>query len=652
MTDESPRLRLSILGIVALSLFGALFARLWYLQVMAAPEYKVEAQANRVRTVTEEAPRGRIVDARGRVIVENRTSRVVTMDPVDLRSVTAEDQDALKLRLAEVLTTFGVPTKVSTLDRQLGDTQYSQIQPIPVAIDVPEELQLYLAEHADEFPSVEVSRESVRAYPEGETAAHLLGYVSRISETEYEERRGADKPKPYQPDSPIGKGGVEQAYEDELRGKPGIRVIEVDADNRPIRTVEYTPPEPGNDVQLTVDLDVQKMAEQALREQLEATRGRRQSDGTTMKAPAGSAVVLDPRTGGVVAMASHPTYNPEEFVNGISSARYNQLTGGAEASNPLVNRAIQGQYAPGSTFKPITAFAAMTSGLIEANTHYNDRGTYDAGDREFTSPGAKGSVNVPQSLTVSSDVYYYWVGHNFYRQRDRLGNAMQDTARAFGLDAETGIPIEGEQPGLILDPQKLARLYEQNPGAYDSDTWLPGFDIQGAIGQNTVYVTPLQLANAYATIANGGTLHQPNVVWRVLRANSDPNDPANVVRTIDPVVKAQIPMAPAVRQPIIDGLVGVTNSRGGTATATFQGFDQGGFQIAGKTGTAEVEGTADTSVFAAFAPAGAPQYAMTAVLEESGFGAQSAAPVVRRLLELVSGQTVTAAGEIAAGSRD
>jgi penicillin-binding protein 2 len=649
MDNESPRLRLSILGILALSLFGALFARLWYLQVMAAPEYKVEAQANRVRTVTEEAPRGRILDVKGRVIVDNRTSRVVTVDPVDLKEV--PERDALLLKLAETLTSFGVPTKVSSLERRLADTQFNPVQPIPVALDVPEELQLYLAERSEEFPSVEVTRESVRDYPEGATAAHLLGYVSRISEAEYEERQGTDRPKPYQPDSPIGKGGVEQAYEDDLRGKPGVRLIEVDANNRPIRTVEYTPPEPGSDVMLSVDLDVQRMAELALREQLESVRGRRQgSNGPVKKAPAGSVVILNPQTGGVVAMASYPTYDPVEFVNGISSARYAQLTGGAEVDNPLINRAIQGQYAPGSTFKPITAYAAMANGLITANTYYTDRGTYDAGDRVFTSPGAQGSVNVPQSLTVSSDVYYYWVGHNFYRQRGALGNAMQDTARAFGLGSSSGIPIAGEQPGLIIDPETKQRLHEQNPEGFPYSDWFPGDDIQGAIGQNIVLVTPLQLANAYATFANGGTVHQPNVVWKVLAPNSDPNDPASVTRVVEPVVKAQVPMAPEVLGPIVDGLIGVTNGRGGTATGTFAGFDQSGFRLAAKTGTAEVAGKADTSVFAGFAPVGAPQYAFTAILEESGFGSDAAAPVIRRILELITGQSVTDAGAIASGS--
>ena len=654
MDNNSPRLRLSILGIVALSLFGALFARLWYLQVMAAPEYKVEAQANRVRTVTEEAPRGRILDAKGRVIVGNRTSRVVTVDPVELRSMKQADRDALVLHLAETLTSFGVPTKVSSIESSLTDLQYSPLQPIPVAIDVPEELQLYLGEREDEFPAVDVTRQSVRDYPEGTTAAHLLGYVSRISETEYDARKGADKPKPYQPDSPIGKGGVEEAYEDELRGTPGVRVIEVDSNNRPIRTVEYTPPEPGNDIQLTVDLDVQKTTETALREQLDAVRGGRQADASRAikKAPAGSAVILDPNTGGVIAMASYPTYNPEEFVNGISQARYNQLTGGAEADNPLINRALQGQYAPGSTFKSITAYAGMSTGLITANTYYNDTGSFISGNQTFTSGGAKGSVNVPQALTVSSDGYFYWVGSNFYRQRDRLGNAMQDAARAFGLGSTTGIPIGGEQPGLIIDPETKTKLHEQNPEGFPYSDWFPGDDIQGAIGQSIVLVTPLQLANVYATIANGGTLYQPQVVSKVLKPNSDPNDPASVLRTIDPVVKAQIPMPPEVRDPIVQGLVGVTNQPGGTAYATYRGFDQKSFQVAAKTGTAQVANKADTSIFAMFAPVAAPQYAGAAVLEESGFGADAAAPVMRRVLELLSGQNITNVGDIAVGKND
>ena len=184
-------------------------------------------------------------------------------------------------------------------------------------------------------------------------------------------------------------------------------------------------------------------------------------------------VVLDPRNGGVVAMASYPTYDPVEFVNGISESRYAQLVGGAETDNPLINRAIQGQYAPGSTFKPITAYGAMTKGLITANTYYTDNKVYEIpGGEPFNSPRAHGSVNVPQALTVSSDVYFYWIGHNFYRQRDTLGNGLQDTARAFGLGATSGIPLVGEQTGLIIDPDTKLRLHEENPDGFPYADWL------------------------------------------------------------------------------------------------------------------------------------------------------------------------------------
>ncbi|WP_334144960.1 penicillin-binding protein 2 [Rhabdothermincola sp.] len=657
MDRESPHLRLSILGVVVVSLIGTLFARLWYLQVMAAPEYQVEAQANRVRTIAEEAPRGRILDAKGRVIVDNRTSLVVTVNPHDLQAV--PDSAALKRRLAETLTRFGVPTKVSTIERRLGDKQYNPLQPVPVAIDVPEELFLYLSERADEFPSVGVRRESVRAYPYGETAAHLLGYVGRISAKELADKQGTpDNPKPtdkpYQPDSNIGKNGVERSYEDDLRGRPGIKTVEVDAQNRVVRTIDEQPPVPGHDIQLTVDLDVQRLAEQVLRDKLDSIRGSRTRDGRLRAAPAGAVVVLDPNNGNVVAMASAPTYNPEEFVNGISQTRYDQLTGGAASENPFINRAIQGQYAPGSTFKPITAYAALSHGLIDRTTTYNDRGSYDAGDRVFGSPSAAGPVNVARSLTVSSDVFYYWLGHRFYRERDVYGElAMQDAAYAFGLGRPTGIPLVDERAGNIPTPEWKRKIWESLPPdeqAIGDPTWYPGDNINMSIGQGDVLVTPLQLANVYAALANGGTIYQPNVVARVLRSPNDPVDPGGVVRVVEPVVEHQVPLPPEIRDPIVQGLRGVTTDPKGTAYAPFRGFDQAAFPVASKTGTAEVKGKADSSWFAAFAPVDAPRYAMVAILEESGFGAEAAAPVVRSLLELVSGQRLTDLSEISGGS--
>ncbi len=657
MDNESPRLRLSILGIVVVSLFGALFARLWYLQVMAAPDYAVEAQANRVRTISEEAPRGRILDASGDVIVDNRTSLVVTVNPRELESV--ENSDAMLLTLAETLTRFGAPTKVAAIERRLVDLQYNPLQPVPVAIDVPEELYLYLSERADEFPAVDVTRESVRAYPQGAVAAHVLGYVGRISETEIEEKQGTTADpraiaKPYQPNSNIGKNGVERTYEDELRGQPGLKTVEVDAQNRVVRTIDEQQPVPGNDIQLTVELDVQNLAEQALTEKLESLQGGRTRDGKLRNAPAGAVVVLDPRNGGVVAMASAPTYDPEEWVNGISSTRYAQLTGGAESANPFINRAIQGQYAPGSTFKPITAYAAMTNGLIDETSTYNDTGSYDAGDRVFGSPNAAGSVRLWQSLAVSSDVFYYWLGHRFYRESDQHGElAMQEAAQAFGLGSRSGIPLVDERPGNIPTPEWKRGIWESLPPEEQElgdPTWYPGDNINMSVGQGDVLVTPLQLANVYATIANGGTVYQPQVVKQILVPGGDPNDPADVVRVVEPVVKNQVDLPPEVRDPIVEGLRAVTTYSRGTATAPFSGFDQTAFPIASKTGTAEVNDKADSAWFATFAPADNPQYAMAAILEEAGFGAEAAAPVVRRILELVSGQSLTDLADIAGGS--
>jgi penicillin-binding protein 2 len=650
METESPRLRLSILGLVALSLFGALFARLWYLQIMAAPEFQVEAQAVRTRVIAEEAPRGRILDAKGRLIVDNRASLVVTMKRQDVPAGEPE-REALFLRLAETLTDFGVPAKVSGIERRLDDPQYHPLQPVPIAIDVPEELLLYLAEHADRFPSVEVRRESVRWYREGTTAAHLLGYVGRISESEFEERKSPDAPKPYQPDSQIGKGGVEGTFEDELRGTPGIRVIEVDAKNRPIRTVEYTAPQPGNDIQLTIDLDIQRLVEQSMAEQLLQIRGR-QERGQKLEAPAGAAVVLDPRDGGVLALASHPAYDPQEFVNGISPTRYLQLRDAPD--RPLLDRTIQGLYAPGSTFKPFTAYAAMSRGMINADTTYNDQGVYRMATGVFRNAGGRqfGPVNVERSLRVSSNVFYAWLGNRFYEEQEVFGAGIQDSARQFGFGSASGIQLPGESAGMIPDAETRQARHEANPEAFPEGRWYPGDLANTAVGQGEVLVSPLQLATAYGAIANGGTVYQPTIVSKVLVAHGNPDDPADVLRVIEPVVKAEIPMPPEIQGPIVAGLVGVTSGDGGTATSTFRGFDQTFFQVAGKTGTAEVQGLADTSVFAAFAPAAAPRFVAVAILEESGYGGSAAAPMIRRVFEPLAGFELSDPDEILAGRAD
>lgn len=644
MDPESRHLRLSILAIVVASLFATLFVRLWYLQVLSPDSGAVQAaNASRVRTVSQEAPRGRILDAKGRVLVDNRSSLVVTVDTSTLDRMKKAERADLLARLAAELTDSGIPIKVTALEKRIADPQYSPVKPKPVAIDVPEELEVYFAEHLDEFPGVEVQRETVRHYPEGPVAAHVVGYVGRISESEYEARMGTEgapkqNPKPYEVDSTIGKTGIERQFEDDLRGTPGRCDLEVDVKGRVVRTLDCVDPVPGNDVQLAIDLDIQKSTEQALADQIDRRRGQFTNDGKLIKKPAGSAVVLDPTNGNVLALASYPTFDPSEFVNGISSERYAQLT--AEAiTNPFINRAIDGQYPPASTFKLITAYAALAKGM--GNQAYYDTGTY-------TIPGCKGptctkknaesqvngSVNITSALTVSSDVYFYWLGDKFWRDRDQFGDGIQEIARQFGLGDETGIALPGEMAGLVPTADLKKQRHEQNPEAFPDGVWREGDNVNIAIGQGDMLVTPLQLANVYATFANGGTLHQPGLVLRVLKPGGDPTRPEDVVRSFDPVVKNQFTIPPEIHDPIEQGLEGVARKTlRGTAGDVWQGWDLDAFPITSKTGTAEVKGQPDNSLYVAFGPSNQPRYVAAAVLEQAGFGADAAAPAVRNIFE-------------------
>ena len=647
---EAPRFRLAVLAVVMVALFTALFARLWYLQVMSSEDYEVAAEANRIRVVQVEAPRGRILDRNGTVLVDNRVSTVVTVDRVVFNELPEDEAAAMLNRLAEELTRYGSPATVAELVDRVNDQRYSQYAPVPVAEDVTEELKIYLEEHDEEFPSVAVERIAVRRYTYGSRAAHVIGYVGEINDTELEERK--DRPKTYVRGDQIGKTGVERIYEDDLRGSPGQTVYEVDAQGRPVRVLEdlSTPPIPGDDVWLTIDIGIQAHAEDLLTEALEAARKRPPSgDNPRSEATGGSVVVQDPRDGSVLAMASYPTYDPADFVNGISSSRWAYLTDDANHF-PINNRAIQGEYAPGSTFKLITGYAALASGLREPTTPYYDTGSHTlencTGQCTFRNAGSKayGTVALAEAITVSSDAYFYSVGEDFWNARGRLGEeAFQDSARLFGFDQETGIPLPSEQTGRIPTPEQRKAQYDANPGLFAERNWFTGDNVNMSIGQGDVAVTPLQLANAYATFANGGTRYAPNIAWKITRGRNE----SAVKRTFEPRINGSVQLPPGHRDALLDGLLGVTSRPGGTAYGVFQGFPLDTFPVAGKTGTAEVNGKADTAVFAAFGPAQAPEFQVAIIMEESGFGGTAAAPVARKLFDVFAG--VTPAPELQPG---
>jgi penicillin-binding protein 2 len=624
----NPRLRLSILGVVIVSLFSVLLARLWYLQVLASPEFERVAETNRIRFVTEEAPRGRILDRHGRVLVDNRVVNVVTVS----RALVGDDEqrDDVLRRLSALL---NVP--ISDLNERVADKRFSPYKPIPVAEDVDKSVLVYVQEHQDDFPGVEALRVAQRTYPQGTIAAHILGYVGVATDRELADRKGQG----YRLGDSIGKAGVERVYEPELRGEAGITKLQVDARGTVLGVLDERAPVQGTDLRLSIDLEVQRLAEESLVLGLEAARGAREREsGKAFVAPAGSVVVLNPSDGSLLAMASYPTYDPNLFINGISQRDFATLQDPANHA-PLNNRAIQGLYAPGSTFKLVTALAGLRAGIINPRTTVLDEGTFKipecTGRCTFRNAGGRryGRVNVTQALTVSSDVFFYSLGNSFWERRNQFGEtAIQDVGELLGLGARTGVPLPFEASGRVPDPELRRQLHEENPTAFPEGRWFAGDNVNLAIGQGELVVTPLQLANMYAAFTNGGTLLQPRI------ADSVVDRAGKVVRRFEAPITRKIDQPPEVRAAIMTGLAGVPQDDDGTAAAAFAGFPMRLLPVVGKTGTAQVRGKQDTALFVAAAPVESPEYVVSVVMEEAGFGGSIAAPVARRILEGIAGQ--------------
>jgi penicillin-binding protein 2 len=613
-----------------------MFARLYDLQIVGASEFKVQAEANRVRLVQVPAPRGRILDRYGRVLVDNRIAVVVAVERNSFDNLPAAKRDEVLMRLAGELNNIGEPVTIDSLRARVYDQRFSRYAPVPVAQDVPEAFKIYLEEHADLFPSVSVQRTTLRSYPYGPLAANVVGYTGKINEAELTAFK-AETAKPYALNDDIGKSGIEKSYEAHLRGTPGQRELEVDAEGDPVRVIRETLPVPGSDIVLSLDIDVQALAQQRLEQGLEAARQRApRGDNSPNNATTGAVVVEDPNNGQLLALASYPTYDPVPLADGIDNEEWAYLNDPAN-HYPLNNWAIQGQWSPGSTMKLFTAYAALKSGLRAADTVFYDRGGYSipgcSGDphcfRSNAGGAAYGRITLPEALTVSSDAYFYEVGAQFWLQRERFGgeDAMQQYMGEWGLGADTGVPLTEERPGRLPTPQWY-RNYREQQGKHED--WTAGHSVNLAIGQGDMVLTPLQLANGYATFANGGTRYQPQVV---LRIEPPGRDAAPI--PVDPVVVQQIDLPAEIRDPMLEGFVGVTQR--GTAARAFSGFDHENWPVAGKTGTAQVDGKADTAVFAAFGPATAPQYAISVFMEESGFGGTNAAPVARALFDSLSG---------------
>jgi penicillin-binding protein 2 len=636
--EDRIRLRLTLIGFIVLAMIGVLVARLWFLQVLSGSQYANAAQSNHVRLVTVEAPRGRILDAKGRVIVKNRTALAVGIRKDDLPK-TRSGRFRVKKKLAGLL---GITVK--DIDKRLQDKRTSPYKPVVIKQDVPQDLIFMIRERQEDFPGVETLTLPVRTYPMGTLAAHILGYVGETNETELKKLKG------YQLGDSIGRTGVEASYEKMLRGTPGLEKLEVDAAGRVIGTLGERQPKPGNDVQLWIDAKVQKVAEEALKQGIARARSRVfPATGQHFRAPAAAVVVLNAKTGGVVAMASNPTYDPSKFVGGVSDKYWNYLNN-PENHFPLLNRAMQAAYPPGSTFKPILATAALATGAGSPGGAYPCKSVFRFGDRDFHNWQPRNAyISIRQSLIESCDTVYYNFAKNWWLQEDHVVGqgkkpyeTMQVWARKFGLGGDTGIDLPQESSGLIPDRAWRRAYWEANKKFYCEqyakthsalydDLCQRGYLFRGgdalnlSIGQGDVDASPLQMAIVYAAVANGGNVLVPHVAEKIVAPNG------KVVKTIATAIRSKVGAPESAVRYVQSALAAVP--RLGTASFPYRGWPFGRIPVAAKTGSAEIVGQQPFSWFASYAPANNPKYVAVAVVEQAGFGSQVAGPIVRRLMD-------------------
>jgi penicillin-binding protein 2 len=636
--EIDTRARLVIIGLVVVALFGGLLTRLWFLQVAGGENLAVAAQSNGDKVVQIPPLRGRIVDAQGRVLAETVPVTTLVVDRQHL------DDDARARLVPALARVLGVtPEEVAT---RIDDKDAQPFEPAVVADRVGDDVSQYVWEHRDEFPATRVAYTYLRVYPQGEYAAHVVGYTGQIDAQEYATRRN----KGYAAEDTIGKTGVEQTFESTLRGKPELKQVRVD--NRGVKVDETVlrRARPGNDIQLSIDIDAQVAAAQSLQQGMEGARQLIDPDhGGFYDATGGAVVVLDARSGEVRALVSAPSFDPNALVMGGAPPEYFDPNG----ELPLIDRALNG-YAPGSTFKLFTSIATLKYGIRTADETYNDEGCFVFGnDQELCNARkeAYGYVDLPRALTVSSDTYFYNAGNEFwnvYRDEGQdstpihaRGNGLQETARAFGFGAPTGIALSGDQSGRIPDLAFRAAFNEDSEDPTDR-TWRRGDSANLAVGQGDVLVTPLQLANGYAAFANGGTLLTPKLVTaiRASAAGLPPGVLGKMVGEARVAPPRPTGLTPELREPVLAGIEGVVADPEGTAYYSFNTYE--GVQVAGKTGTAQAgKDKQDTSWFAAITnpendPA-QPQYVVVAMVEQGGFGADIAAPIVRRVVDFLSG---------------
>ncbi len=677
----SVGIRVLVVAGIAVAVFAVLVFRLWFLQILTGQQYVAAANDNRLRTVKVVARRGLVLDRAGKVLVENKPALTVGIRPMD---VPQADLGAVVVRLAAILdmeveevftrvmrsvyvsadevgaiiadvaaasdvsqaAALRAAMAATTVPRDESDEYASQLRErlpevaastvaaavrkadnpktgypyelVDIKSAVGRKVATTILEHPDSYPGVEVREDFVRGYPGGSLAAHVLGQVGEISAEQLEEQRWDRR----QEGDVIGQSGVEYTYDQWLRGTDGETKVEVDNMGRPKRAVAGGKlAEAGDNVVLTIDSRIQKATERALRWGI-----ARAHQDSYWNASGGAAVVMNAKNGEILALASYPDYDPGIYEEGLTKKEARSLYSGA-ANTPLLNRVIQGRYPPGSTYKGIVAVAGLETGVVNPYTSFYCKGLFKTHDQEWKCwvyPDGHGSVSMVSALAQSCDVYFYNLGLAFYRRGS--STELQDWSRRMGLGSETGIDLPGEEKGRVPDYKWLKEYFKgDSVEAQISRLWKPGNSVSLAIGQGFLETTPLQMAVAYAAIANGGYVVTPHVGLKV--ADGD----GRVVRRIRVPAKKKVGMSKATLNVVRQGLRAAASSSVGTSASVFGSYP---IPVAGKTGTAEwTFPKDDLAWYASYAPADDPQYVVVVMIEQGGHGGSTAAPATRLIYD-------------------
>ncbi len=603
------KIRFKIVLYLMVMILIVIILRLYFLQIMSGELYAELASKSVTREKTVAAPRGNIYDRNGKLIVKSVPITAVAVEP----HIVLKNEDVMEALSGCLNMSY------QDIKEKLEKSDVSYIDRVILKKDIDTAAIIYLKENSSNLPGVEVVDVYWREYNFGVLVSHLLGYTGEIDEDMLKSEKYGDG---YEGGDQVGLTGLEETYESVLKGKKGKIVYEVDPLGSPVSILEETSPTCGNDLYLTIDIDLQQFVEKVLYQSiLEVRQKKIKNTDECYNVPGGAVVVLNPQNGQVLAMASYPTFNPELFVGGISQTGWNYLND-PENYYPLNNRAVM-SFPPGSVIKIVTAYAGLAEEVIGEESRLNCTGVWLGLGEDFPKScwASHGSLDIRGAIKNSCDIYFYQVGDRLYTKLNNTEEFLQEYARIFGFGSLTGIDLPDEYKGLVGDEEWKKDYFKDQP---EYSVWYRGDTVNMAIGQGDLMVTPLQMAQAFSILANRGIQYTPYIVKEIrdIEGNLFPDNSREEYKDLK--------LNEYFIEIIEDGLVQVVRP-GGTAAGAFRNFPLDEYSVAGKTGTAEFEGRQDYAWFASYAPVGNPEYVVVVMLEEAGSGGSNVAPIVEKI---------------------